>query len=130
MVVCVNGIFVIETKNFDGEITCNGDSWTQYKYSWKRDEAIEIKSPSKQVKRNAVKLKEFLLANTQPKTREKIRKMFIEGIVVITNQRCNITINEPTVNVVGLGQLKQFILNKNPTISLTKDEIEEITKCL
>ena len=130
IVIGDNGIFVIETKNFEGEITCNGDIWTQYKYSWKRDDAIEIKSPSKQVKRNAVKLKEFLLGNAQFKTKEKIRKIFIDGIVLITNPRCNVSINTPTVNVMGLNELKQFILNKKSNILLTKNEIEEIVKLL
>ena len=26
-----NGIFVIESKHFEGEIRCNGDNWYQYK---------------------------------------------------------------------------------------------------
>jgi len=38
-----NGVFVIETKNYSGEVTCKQDSW--YKYS-----SFPIRSPSKQVK--------------------------------------------------------------------------------
>lgn len=47
-----NGIFVIETKNFQGQVRCEGDSWYQYKPEWKIPEEHEIKSPSKQVRGN------------------------------------------------------------------------------
>ena len=51
-----NGIFVIETKNYKGEISCYGDVW----HGDYDTESYPIKSVSKQAKRNAVTLKRFI----------------------------------------------------------------------
>ena len=49
-----SGIFVLETKNWSGDITCNGDEWQRAgKRSFKG-------SPSLQVKRNAAKIKHII----------------------------------------------------------------------
>ncbi len=59
-----NGIFVIETKNYSGEISCDGDEWKRQKTS-KRGKSynIEIGSPSNQVKRNSKILKDLMIKN-------------------------------------------------------------------
>ena len=49
IVVGPNGIFVIETKNYSGEIVCEGDEWYRV-YGWDK---VRIKSVSVQAKRNA-----------------------------------------------------------------------------
>ena len=44
-----NGVFVLETKNWSGKITCNGDDW-------QRPGKHDMGSPSRQAKRNAAKI--------------------------------------------------------------------------
>ncbi|MEM4704061.1 MAG: nuclease-related domain-containing protein [Candidatus Bathyarchaeia archaeon] len=52
-----NGVFVIETKNNNGFITCNGDSWLQRKVGQQGTPYFgKIGCPSKQAKRYASSL--------------------------------------------------------------------------
>ena len=56
-----NGIFIVETKNHKGHITCNGDWWKQRKIGQRGTPYLgNIGSPSKQVKRKAVLLNKFV----------------------------------------------------------------------
>jgi hypothetical protein len=49
-----NGVFVLETKNWSGNINCNGDEWH-------RDGKHSSQgSPSRQVKRNAAQVKRII----------------------------------------------------------------------
>jgi len=77
-----NGIFVIETKNYNGgTIRCNGDEWSRLypgKYGFK---AYHMNSPSKQAKGNAVRLRNFLKENTD--TLKKWPNLFMNGVVVL-----------------------------------------------
>jgi len=58
VVIGPNGIFVVETKNYTGEYFIEGDSWYMKKGSPLTQRLIKIhKSPGKQAKSNAKKLK-------------------------------------------------------------------------
>ena len=62
IVIGSNGIFVIEAKNYSGEISCIGDEWKRQK-TGRGGTAydIGIGSPSNQAKRNAKMLKDLLI---------------------------------------------------------------------
>jgi hypothetical protein len=49
-----SGVFVLETKNWSGNIVCNGDEWQR---AGKRNFSG---SPSRQVKRNAAKIQQLI----------------------------------------------------------------------
>ncbi len=71
-----NGVFVLETKNWNGEITCHGDVWQRAgKPNFKS-------SPSLQVKRNAAKIRHII--DSSPSL--KLNGFWVEGIVVFTNR--------------------------------------------
>ena len=53
IILSPNGIFVMETKNLRGKITCQGDLWS-------RKSGGKIGSPSKQAKGNAKKIKDII----------------------------------------------------------------------
>jgi hypothetical protein len=60
-----NGIFVIETKNYGGKIACYGDEWSrQYTSkktgSFSRFIHFELGSPSKQARRNSMRIKRVI----------------------------------------------------------------------
>ena len=63
-----------------------------------------IGSPSKQVKRKAVQLRNFI------KKRFKISP-YIHGLVVFTNKDVKLTLNNPTVNALKPQELCEFIQN-------------------
>ncbi len=90
-----NGIFVLETKNWNGNISCNGDLWQRTgKQNFKG-------SPSRQVKRNAATIKNIIDSS------QAFRPLgiYVEGIVVFTNKHATLHMNNPTVAIVKLPQL-------------------------
>ena len=109
IVLGLNGIFVIETKNHNGLITCYGDSWTRHKIG-RRGTGYRgrIGNPSKQVKRKAVLLGQFI------KDRFGI-DLFINGIVVFSNEEARLKINNPTVAVLKPRELYNFIQSYRST---------------
>ncbi|MFO7968053.1 MAG: nuclease-related domain-containing protein [Archaeoglobaceae archaeon] len=127
-VVSKKGIQVMETKNLDGKIRCEGDSWERVK-TGKRGKEYQgnIGSPSKQVKRNAMKLKEYLNGKC-PEVFEN-RKVFFEGIVVFTNPEAELDLSSPTVKVTRPEELKG-IIEKDKKDVFTEDEVRKIEKAL
>lgn len=122
-----NGIFIIETKNFEGEIRCEGDIWYQFKDTWKILEEHEIKSPSKQVKGNALKLKQYIeLKNIFSKS----LRLWVEGIVVFTHDNVILHCDNPTVPVFKVNQLCNYIRNKESKIKFSSHELEKVAKIL
>jgi len=122
-----NGIFMIETKNLEGEIRCNGDMWYQYKDIWKIPEEYEIKSPSKQVKRNAVKLKQFIESKNIFK---KPLRIWVEGIIVFTHHNVSLNLYNPTVPVLKIDELNDYILNRKSRLVFSQDELMKMGKIL
>ena len=94
-----NGVFVLETKNWSGNISCNGDEWQR---SGKRNFSG---SPSRQVKRNAAKIQQIIDDN--PNLRAL--GIWVEGIVVLTNNHATLHVNNPTVTILKLPQLPNHI---------------------
>jgi len=120
-----NGIFVIETKNYTGEIICNGDKWIRrYTNGWSY-ENYDIGSPSKQVKRNAWKIKELI---EMAKILDK--PIWVEGIVVFTNPDVDLNIEAPTVPILKLDELYYYIKNKGMEIKFSREEIKKIGKII
>ena len=122
-----NGIFIIETKNFEGEIRCEGDIWYQYKDTWKIPEEHEIKSPSKQVKGNALKLKQYIESKN---IFSKSLRIWVEGIVVFTHDNVILHCDNPTVPVFKVNQLCNYIRNKESRIKFSSQELEKVAKIL
>ena len=94
-----SGIFVLETKNWSGQIICNGDDW-------QRPGRKGFKaSPSLQVKRNSARIKRII------DTSGVFGSMgvLVEGIVVFTNSRANLRVSNPTVLILKLPQLANHI---------------------
>lgn len=108
ILLCPNGIFVIETKNYEGEIICDGDEWHRH---------YDMGSPSKQVKGNAVKLKQLI--ESQKNIFKNPLKIWVEGIVVFTNPNVNLKLNEPTVTVLKVEELYDYLKNKESKIKFS-----------
>jgi hypothetical protein len=123
-----NGIFVIETKNYSGTIICNGDEWhRRYKSKFGlKDYAIA--SPSKQVKRNAVGLKNFL-ANSIDATKN-FQRIFVNGIIVFTDPRISLTLIDPTVAAIKLEELPEYIERFASGSHFSKDDLDLIAEVI
>jgi hypothetical protein len=113
-----NGVFVLETKNWSGSISCSGDEWQR---PGKRNFSG---SPSRQVKRNAAKIKQIIDDN--PNLRSLA--IWVEGIVVLTNNNATLHLNNPTVSVLKLSQVTNYISVFKSSRSLSRDQLEVIGK--
>ena len=113
-----NGIFVLETKNWSGNITCNGDLWQRSgKQNFKG-------SPSRQVKRNASTIKNII--DSSPAFRPL--GIYVEGIVVFTNNHAALHLNNPTVAIVKLSQLPNQIATNRSSSNYSRQQLEAIGK--
>lgn len=116
LVLGPRGIFVLETKNWSGQITCDGDEWQRPgKRNFKS-------SPSRQVKRNAAKIKRVIDSS------QAFRPLgiWIEGIVVFTNNHAALHLNNPTVAILKLPQLSNYIVTHGGSHSHTSQQLEAI----
>jgi len=124
-----NGIFVIETKNYGGRIACYGDEWTRQYTSKKpgrfsRFIHFELGSPSKQAKRNSMRIRRLIESSKTFKS----RRIWVEGIVVFANQNADLKINNPTLPILKIEELPSFIVTRESNIQFTLQEIELMGK--
>jgi hypothetical protein len=115
-----NGVFVLETKNWSGNITCNGDDWQKL---GKRSFSA---SPSRQAKRNAVRIKQLI--DNSPTLRPL--SVWVEGIVVLTNNHATLHVNNPTVPILKLPQLPNYIKAYGSPQRYSREQLEAIGKAI
>jgi hypothetical protein len=123
-----NGIFLIETKNYKGEITCVGDRWEYQKVG--RNGGLyrgHINNPSKQLKRNIWELKSYLDKKSKKILQQSAFPYWIQGVLVFTNEEAVVRTRDETVVVVTLDQLPGFIRSYRNEVLHSKD-IEQIVK--
>ncbi len=113
-----SGIFVLETKNWNGDITCYGDQWQRAgKQRFKG-------SPSIQVKRNTALIK-GIIGSSQDFRMLGIR---LEGIVVFTNNHTTLHLTNPTVPIVKLAQLPNLITTYQGPNMYSSQQLEAIAE--
>ncbi len=99
-----NGLFVIETKNYSGDVKCDGDEWF-----FKGQKA---KSLSWQVKKNALAVRNSLESVFAA---HRTRLPFVEPVLVFVKHKDRLELNEPTVEVLKAEDLVNFIQNYTST---------------
>jgi hypothetical protein len=112
------GVFVLETKNWNGNVSCNGDEWQR---SGKKNFSG---SPSRQVKRNVAKIQQIIGGN--PNLRAL--GIWVEGIVVLTNSHATLRVSNPTVTILKLPQLPNHLTTHGNSRSLTREQLEALGK--
>jgi len=111
-----NGIFVLETKNWNGNISCNGDFWQRSgKQNFKG-------SPSQQVKRNVATIRHIIDSSQASKG----LNTYVEGIVVFTNNYATLHLNNPTVSIVKLPQLPNQITAYRSSRNYSREQLEAL----
>ncbi len=122
-----NGIFVIESKNYGGEIRCEGDSWSRRKIGrGGRAYNLWIGSPSNQVKRNAKILKDLILKHKDDVFGGRNPHIWINVIVVFTNENANLIIKKPSVNVLRVEELSDFISQVESETQFSDEDIRRM----
>ncbi|MHA7734259.1 nuclease-related domain-containing protein [Nitrosopumilus sp. S6] len=123
VVIGSTGVFVIETKNYNGIIKCYDDDWYRDKVG-RRGTVYDasIGNPSKQAKRNAVVLKNWFES-------KNIDVGYIIAVVVFTNDDLELKLVRPTVRVVRLDDLLG-VFNGQPNTKMTSEKINSIYETL
>ncbi len=124
LVLGPNGVFVIETKNNNGFISCNGDFWTQRKIGQHGTPYLgKIGCPSKQAKRYAIFLRSFI--------QDKLAMNFyVNCVVVFTNQEAILRIDNPTVFVLKPDELCDLIKSHYSDTTFSNKELEKLEETI
>ena len=117
------GTFVIETKNHNGIIKCYEDSWYRKKVGRRGTVySANIGNPSKQAKRNAVMLKNWLQS-------ENIDVGYIVAVVVFTNEDVELKLVKPTVKIVHIDDLLEVFKGES-NFRMTSEKINSVSEKL
>ena len=116
-----NGVFVIETKNYAGRIMCDGDEWSsQHTGKFNRLIHYDIGSPSRQVKRNAVRVKRVI----EDSGAFKSKRIWVDGVLVFANKRVDLRINNPTVPILRANKLPEFIITRETNSEFSAEDLK------
>lgn len=110
VVVGPTGVYVIETKNYEGFFLVKGNEWF-YKNGSRVKKAKG--QPGKQVMANSISLKKFLEDNGV-----NMDNLWIGSIVTLVNNNFKIEQNPKYYNVLFSSTIPQFILNSNGKIDM------------
>lgn len=110
VVIGPNGIFVIETKNYNGHYIIKDNDWF---YKKGRDLYRIYKSPSKQVMNNSISLRKFLSSKGV-----KIEDVWVHSIVTLLDNNFKIEEKPRNYNVLFPSTIPQFILNSNRNVDV------------
>jgi hypothetical protein len=123
IILTPKGVFVIETKHWEGNIVCNRDEWhRRYKKGFFSTKEFDAGSPSKQVKRNAFNLSKLI----ETRLFHNTYKIWIEGLVVFTNPGVNLELYEPSVTILRSHELYNYLINLKNTEHLSDNDIRSI----
>jgi hypothetical protein len=106
-----NGVFVIETKNYSGFVKCEEEQWFVNGH--------RIRSLSKQAKRNSMAVG-GCIASMFTGPQSKIP--YIVPLLVFVSSHTRLKLFKPTVCVLKLNELVEFIRDRETTQVITDDE--------
>jgi hypothetical protein len=109
VILSPKGIFVIETKNWGGKITCHADQWSRRRGN-----------PSKQARINAHRIRNIIQSLEQFKS----MKIWVEAVVVFSNYNAKLSINKPTVEVKKPYELPGYLLDYKGKNQFSIQELE------
>jgi hypothetical protein len=118
-----NGVFVIETKNYRGVIECVGDEWGKFYEEARYQKYYETRSPSKQVKRNAIRVKQII---DSANILDRSINLWVDGIVVFVDPTVILKLSNPTVPILRSNQLCDYIINKPTKITFSPQELKKV----
>ena len=118
IVLSPNGIFVLETKDYRGKITCRGSFWTvPFPYG---------RSPSKQARGNAYWVKKVVDATG---ILENV-SVWVNPIVVFSNPEVELETIDPETEVVKLDELAESITSFNNGYNFSSMQLKTIAKII
>jgi hypothetical protein len=127
IVVGPNGVFVIETKNYAGKVICHGDEWSRKPGRSKRSQlqlGFNIGSPSRQVKRNVGRVRRAVIAVEGT----GLSDVWVDGVLVFSNPAVDLEVHEPSVTILKVRELVDFIRLRKIGSPLSSSEVSSAGK--
>lgn len=120
IVICPQGVYTIETKNYQGTIYGNAEKqeWLQVINNHKK---TPFYNPVKQGRTHSVALSKYL-------EKRGFKKVWVNTIVVFTEPDVELKVFSPKVPVIYLSKLSEFF-NKQKKV-MPPNERTKITKCI
>ncbi len=106
-----NGLFAIETKNYSGNVKCDGDRWFVGRRA--------INSLSKQAKRNSMAIRAGL---TSLHAEKGVKVPYVSPLLVFVNKRIRLDLCGPTIPVLRLDELVDFVRNYKAGVIIREDQ--------
>jgi Nuclease-related domain len=110
-----NGLFVIEVKNYSGYVRCNQDQWAV--------KTRRINSLSKQAKRNSMALRSAIASLYSGR---RIAIPYVTPLLVFANPEARLRLRQPTIAVLRLHEIAEFIRDYAPKRQITPEERRRI----
>src|SRR5215467_15215619 len=110
-----NGLFVIEVKSYSGYVRCNQDQWAV--------KTRRMNSLSKQAKRNSMALRSAIASLYSGK---RIAVPYVTPLLVFANPEARLRLRQPTIAVLRLHEVAEFIRNYTPKRQITPEERRRI----
>jgi hypothetical protein len=110
-----NGLFVIEVKNYSGYVRCNQDQWAV--------KTRRMNSLSKQAKRNSMALRSAIASLYSGR---RIAIPYVTPLLVFANPEARLRLRQPTIAVLRLHEVAEFIRNYTPKRQITPEERRRI----
>jgi len=110
-----NGLFVIEVKNYSGYVRCDQDQWAVKTH--------RIKSLSKQAKRNTIALRRAIAGLYTARATEI---PYVVPLLVFANPAARLRLFRPTVAVLRLDKLAEFVRDYAAKRPITREEKQVI----
>lgn len=125
-----NGVFIIETKNVGGVVMCDGDFWSRHKVGRQgKPYELEIGNPSRQAKRSAKTLKDFILKHEKRIFDGRAPHIWVYSILVFTNKDITLKLRNPTVDVLSIQEINGFILGQK-SMRIAKTVVDRTAKAV
>ncbi len=122
------GVLVFKVKSNDGAIFCRGDKWRN---TWQWTRLLggmgqePLGNPSADLRADIEKIKQ-LLANKL----EGAAAMPVDGYVVFTSPRAQLSLEEPSVPVVRVEELKETLRKTKRGAPLPQKTLDDLAKIL
>ncbi len=111
LLVGPNGIFAIETNNYSGYVKCQEEQWFVNGH--------RIRSLSTQAKRNSMAVRSSIGSLYAER---KATIPYVVPLLVFVNPQARLKLFKPTVSVLGLAELVEFIRDYQAKRSISRDE--------
>jgi hypothetical protein len=124
------GLVVLEVRPYFGEFANVGSKWRR-KRSLGQWLLIfgegALGNPSRDAERNAAAIREYLASRLG---QEVAAQVPVDAVVVFTNPRANLTVEEPAVPVVNARDLKSAVRRPDGRAKLPNDLYRKVTQAL